>query len=284
MARNPILDEIRQLDPQADDQRIVYLSTRFEFPFDTTRSLEFALFRTFAVPSISALLDRTGEFGKRPQKRYDDTDIIVSELMEHGYDSDNGQRAIARMNLLHGRFDIPNEDFLYVLSTFIFEPIRWNARFGWRLQCEQERLAYFYFWRQIGLRMHIQDIPEQYESLEEFNREYEQRCYRFTEANRRVGTATRELFAGWAPRCMAPVVRSAIHGLLDDPLREAFGFPPPSPFMRWLVPTALRARGRLMRWLPTRRRPVLRTQMQRAIYPDGYTIEKLGPPTAPENS
>jgi len=36
------------------------------------------------------------------------------------------------MNQLHGRFDIANEDFLYVLSTFIFEPIRWNTRFGWR--------------------------------------------------------------------------------------------------------------------------------------------------------
>jgi len=42
------------------------------------------------------------------------------------------QRAQRRMNQLHGRFTIANEDFLYVLSTFVFGPIRWNARFGWR--------------------------------------------------------------------------------------------------------------------------------------------------------
>src|SRR6185312_9226410 len=122
MSRYAILNAIERLDPEKDHQRIIFLSTCYEFPFDTTRALEFALFRTFCVPTISALLNRTGEFRSRPQKRYDDTDLIVSELMEHGYDSERGQRALARMNALHGRFNIANEDFLYVLSTFIFEP------------------------------------------------------------------------------------------------------------------------------------------------------------------
>jgi hypothetical protein len=130
--RSRVLDEISSLDPERDHQRIAFLSCRVDFPWDTTRALEFALFRTFAAPSIAALLHKTQEFECRSQKRYDDTDIIVSEIMEHGYDSDRGRAAIARMNALHGRFHIPNRDFLYVLSTFIFEPIRWNQRFGWR--------------------------------------------------------------------------------------------------------------------------------------------------------
>src|SRR5438132_1003548 len=150
-----ILDEIRTLDPVKDHQRIVFLSTCFEFPFDTTRALEFALFRSFGVPSVSALLDRTGEFLRDSQKRYDDTDIIVSELMEWGYDSERGKRALRRMNQLHGRFDIANDDFLYVLSTFVFEPIRWNERFGWRRMCDKERLALFHFWREVGRRMNL---------------------------------------------------------------------------------------------------------------------------------
>jgi hypothetical protein len=132
MLRSRVLPEIESLDPVKDHQRIVFLSTRVDFPFDTTRALEFALFRTFAVPTIGGLLDRTQEFERRAQKRYDDTDLLVSALIEHGYDSERGRRAIARMNALHGRSAIRNEDFLYVLSTFVFEPIRWNARFGWR--------------------------------------------------------------------------------------------------------------------------------------------------------
>src|SRR5687767_10830495 len=116
---SPALREIRTLDPVRDHQRIVLLSMRQDFAFDTTRALELALFRTFASPRISGLLDRTGEFARDAQKRYDDTDLLVSELMEHGYDSDRGRAALRRMNQLHGRFDIPNQDFLYVLSTFV---------------------------------------------------------------------------------------------------------------------------------------------------------------------
>ena len=280
MPRSRVLDEIRRLDPQADHQRIIFLSSCYDFPFDTTRALEFALFRTYCVPSISGLLDRTGEFRARPQRRYDDTDIIVSELIERGYDSDRGRRALRRMNQLHGRFDIANDDFLYVLSTFVFEPIRWNARFGWRPMIEAERLGYFHFWREVGRRMNIRDIPTDYATFEVFNRKYEREHFRFSEANRRVGEATRELFASWFPRPFAPLVRSAVYALLDDPLLEAFGFPRPSRLSRWLVPASLRLRGRLVRFLPRRRRPRLRTEGSHRSYPEGYAIEALGPPDA----
>jgi hypothetical protein len=280
--RYAVLREIQRLDPEKEHQRIVFLSSCYDFPFDTTRSLEFALFRTFAVPSISALLDRTGEFHRRPQKRYDDTDIIVSELMERGYDSDRGKRALRRMNQMHGRFAIANEDFLYVLSTFIYEPLRWNERFGWRSMCEQEKLGYFFFWREVGRRMNIQDLPVDYDSFERFNRDYERRNYRFTEANRRVGAATRELFVGWFPRFLAPLVRSAIYALLDDRLIAAFGFPQPSRLMRWLVPGALRVRAKVARLMPLRRHPRFRTETRHPTYPSGYVIEELGPRGASE--
>jgi len=278
MSRYAVFHAIQKLDPQKEHQRIVFLSSCYDFPFDTTRALEFALFRTFCVPGIAALLDRTGEFQKRPQKRYDDTDLIISELMEWGYDSDRGRRALRRMNQQHGRFAIANEDFLYVLSTFIYEPIRWNERFGWRPMGDTERLAYFYFWREVGRRMHIKNIPEDYTTLERFNRDYEKQHYRFTEANQRVGGATRELFVSWFPRMLSPLVRSAIYSLLDDSLIDGFGFPRPSRFMRSLVAGALRLRARLAGLLPPRRHPRLRTEMRHPSYPEGYVIEQLGPP------
>jgi hypothetical protein len=271
------LEPIRQLDPLRDHQKIVFLSMRLEFPFDTTRALELALFRTFCVPSISALLDRTGEFGQRAQKRYDDTDILISELVDWGYDSERGRRAISRMNALHGRFQIANRDFLYVLSTFIYEPIRWNARFGWRPLCEEEKLAYYFFWREVGWRMNIDDIPESYEGFEEFNRDFEQRHFRFSETNQRLGVATRELFVSWLPKPLAPLVRASIYALLDEPMLSAFGFPRPSRLMRWLVTSALRSRAFALRFAPPRRKPLLRTELRQATYPDGYTIEHVGP-------
>jgi len=278
MARTSILEEIRTLDPEKNHQRIVFLSTCYEFAFDTTRALEFALYRTYCVPSISALLDNTGEFLKRPQKRYDDTDIIVSELMEWGYDSDRGRAALRKMNQIHGRFSIANEDYLYVLSTFVFEPIRWNARFGWRPMCEQERLGMFYFWREVGRRMNIKDLPESYDAFERYNVEYEREHFQFAETNHRIGAATRDLFLSWFPRPLHPLVRPAIYAMMDDPLIAAFGFPQPSRAMRGMVNGGLALRARALRLLPPRRRPRLRTEMRHRSYPKPYKIEEIGPP------
>lgn len=265
-------------DPRRDCAQIARQIGTVTFPWDTTRSLELALFRTFASPRIGGLLHGSGEFEARPQKRYDDTDLIVSEIVEHGFDSERGGRAIARMNALHARFRIANDDFLYVLSTFVFEPIRWNARFGWRRMTETERLGWFWFWCGVGERMRIQNLPDDFERFERFSRDYEAANFRFTEANRHVALATREMFAGWFPRLLRPLVRRSIHGLLDPPLLVAFGLRPAPPWLERTTRMAMRIRALTLRWLPKRRRPVLRTRIPRTDYPQGYRIESLGPP------
>jgi len=271
------LREIRQLDPVADHSRIVYLDTCFEFPWDTTRSLELALFRTFAVPSVAAVLDASGEFGRAAQKRYDDTDLILSTIVEAGYDSEEGKRAIRRMNRIHSRFEISNDDFLYVLSSFVFEPIRWNARFGWRRLIEAEKLATFEFWREVGGRMAIKEIPATYAELEAFNEEYERRQFRRTEQSERVGGATRDMFVAWFPWLPKRLGAHAIYALMDDRLLDAFGFARPPRLVRAAVETALRARARLVAFLPARGRPRLRTGRKTRTYGREWRLEDLGP-------
>jgi hypothetical protein len=277
MGESGHLREIRRLDPVADHRRIVYLDACFEFPWDTTRSLELALFRTFASPSIAALLDSTGEFSRAAQKRYDDTDLILSTIVEAGYDSEEGRRAIRQMNRIHGRFEISNEDFLYVLSSFVFEPIRWNARFGWRPLIETEKLATFEYWREVGRRMAIREIPETYEDFERFNEEYERREFRRTEASRRVGIATRDMFLTWFPGLPHRFGVQAIYALMDEPLLEAFGFPQPPRAVRAAVENGLRARARVVAALPERRRPRLRVQRRTKTYGRDWRVEELGP-------
>lgn len=271
------LREIRRLDPVADHRRIVYLDACFEFPWDTTRALELALFRTFASPSIAALLDSTGEFDRAAQKRYDDTDLILSTIVEAGYDSEEGKRAIRQMNRIHGRFEISNEDFLYVLSSFVFEPIRWNARFGWRPLIETEKQATFEYWREVGRRMGIREIPEAYEDFERFNKEYERREFRHTAASRRVGTSTRDMFLAWFPGLPRRFGAQAIYALMDEPLLEAFGFPKPPRAVRVAVENGLRARARIVARLPARRRPRLRVQRRTKTYGRDWRVEDLGP-------
>lgn len=277
MRESPYLREIRGLDPVADHSRIVYLDTCFEFPWDTTRSLELALFRTFAVPSIAELLDGTGEFGRAAQKRYDDTDLILSTIVEAGYDSEAGRWAIRQMNRIHGRFEIANEDFLYVLSSFVFEPIRWNARFGWRPLIQVEKLATFEFWREVGRRMGIRGIPPDYAELERFNEEYERDRFGRTDATERIGRATRDMFLSWFPGLPRRLGGQAIYALMDERLLDAFGFPHPPRTLRRTVETALRARGRVVARGRARRRPRHRTERRTRTYGREWRLEELGP-------
>jgi hypothetical protein len=275
---NRWLREISTLDPERDAQRIVFIDASLEFPWDTQRSLELAFYRTYAVPSIATLLDSTGEFTERAQKRYDDTQILISAFCEFGYDNDLGRRAIRRMNQVHGRFEIPNDDFLYVLSTMIFEPIRWNSRFGWRPLGETERLATFFFWREVGRRMAIREIPETYADFERFNVDFERERFAYSDGGNRVAAATRDMFLDWFPGVPRSIGRPLVHALLDEPLLDALGFPHPPPRLRRLVEAGIRARSQAVRFLPPRRSPRLRTLERHRTYPRGYELDKLGPP------
>lgn len=278
MSRFNILNKIQQLDPERDNMKIMYLSFGYEFSWDSIRALEIALYRTYCVPSISALLDRTGEFHQRTQRRYDDTSLIVAEMCKWGYEEGRGKEALERMNWAHSHYKISNEDYLYVLSTFIYEPVRWINKFGWRTLCEVEKKGYYCFWREVGERMGIKDIPPSYEEFERFNIAYEQRYFRFTESNQRVGSSTRDLFTSWLPGIFTPLVRQGIYALLDDSMLRSFGFPKPFPGMRTFVQSTLKLRGKIIRFLPPRAEPHFFTDEKNRTYPAGYAIQKLGPP------
>ncbi len=278
MGRFDTLKQIQQLEPERDNMKIMYLSFGYEFSWDSIRSLEIALYRTYCVPSISSLLDRTGEFHQRTQKRYDDTSILVAEMCEWGYYEGRGKEALDRMNWAHSHYKISNDDYLFVLSTFTYEPIRWIEKFGWRKLCDVEKKGYYYFWREVGKRMGIKDIPPSYEEFEKFNLEYEGTKFVYADTNHRVGSYTRDLFASWFPRIFTPMVRQGIYATLDDRMLESFGFPKPFPGMRALVRGVLKLRGRIVRLLPPRKEPHFFTDDRNRTYPQGYKIAKLGPP------
>lgn len=276
--RIDIKREVERLDPRADCQRITFLTGFFDFSWDMEKALELALFRTFAVPSIAGLLDHTGEFTKAPQRRYDDTAIILNEILVNGYDSRRGLAFIERMNRIHATYRIKNEDFLYTLSTFIFVPIDWIDRFGWRELYPNERLALFYFWREVGLRMNIQNIPETFDEFGAFSRDYEARTFRYTEASERVANATRDLLLSfYLPKALWQPARPFVYAVMDEPLLRAMGYPTPSAAVRGIVNFLMRTRARLLRVLPKNRYPKMACLKQYPTYPSGYSVEDIGP-------
>lgn len=275
--RFAIKREIERLDPVRDNQRIVYLVGSYENPWLIRKALEFALFRTYAVPHTSRILNATGQFERHGQKRYDDTTLMLAGIAEYGYESEYGQMAIAQMNRLHGRYNIRNEDMLYVLSTFVLEPTRWSERYGWRRPTANEKQANFVFWREVGLRMGIEGIPETLEAYDSFNKAHEAKYFRYDEANRRLGEATLRIFLDWYPAPLRPLVREVLYCLMDDPLLEAFGFPKPHSALRFMVQRSLWLGQKLIRFMPPRRKPFSFVDQPNRSYPQGFQVAKLGP-------
>jgi hypothetical protein len=272
------LKKILSLNPETEHWEIVRLSSMYEFPWDFNRALELALFRTFASPSIAKILHTSKQFEKYPQKRYDDTDLILSEIIENGLESERGKAAIDRLNFIHHHFKISNEDYLYVLSTFVFEPRRWVDKYGYRKLTMNERLAGFKVWREIGTAMHIQNIPATVDELEKLNIEYEQKYFRFTKENHKVANATVDMLLGWyLPKWMFQVAKPFVCALMDKPLLDAVGFKEPNVVVKFLVSLFFAVRKIIVGLLPKRSAPLLRTQLPNKTYPEGYAIDDLGP-------
>ncbi len=270
-------DEIQTLDPTVDYERIYHLLTAYEFSWDIEKALEFALFRTYAVPSISGLLSFTGEFRNSTRKRYDDTELLLSEVSENGLDSERGQQAVARINDMHGSYRISNNDMLYVLSTFVLEPVRWLERFGKRPMTQTEIIACVHYYRALGTSMHIKQIPQSHAEFELFNREYEANNFCYADTNAEIGSLTRDLLLSmYLPKRLVPFARSAVYALCDPPLRNAMGFKKPPRWLEIVLKRGLHIRASVLRVLPSRRHPRLITKRKRPTYPCGYQIVKLG--------
>jgi len=251
------------------------------FPWDTTRALELALLKTFCVPSIAGLLDQTGEFARRPRKRYDDTGLMVAELLRHGPDSPAGSAVIARMNRIHGHYAIANGDFLYVLSSFVVEPIRWLQRYGWRGMSEREQQALFRFWQLVGQRMGIAAIPASLEALLAFHQAFEADQFRFAPANARVAEATLAMLLRNWPGPLRPLLRRLLQALPEARVTDSLGWPTAPTPLQAAIRLALRTRSRLANgWQRLMPPQGTRFYSERPTpsYGDRFALEQLGPP------
>lgn len=279
MKRFGWLEHIERLDPEVDYFDVYRISVTHEFPWDYTQSLSFALFRTYAVPSIGRLLARTGELTERTQKRYDDTVLVLDAIIEHGFASPQGRTAVRRMNQMHGSHPISNADLRYVLSTFVTVPIRWIDELGRRRLSETEKIASAHYYRRLGRHMGITDIPATYQEFATCLDDYEREHFAFDAGGRAVADSTLRLFTTFPPNHLAPtklVMRFAL-GLMDDPLRAALGYPRISVFEQAVCRRAVWLRGRVVRFLPPRTEPrFARQQPNIRSYPNGYDIGALG--------
>jgi hypothetical protein len=268
------LEEIRSLDPEVDHDRILWITSRLEFPWDYVQGTGIAFLRDYGVPSISRLLDRTREFEDHGVKRYDDTLLVAEEAGLEGIDSPRAHAVIRRLNRIHGHYDIPNDEFAYVLATTIVGPVRWISAYGWRQLDPHELAAIAKVTTRFGELMGIKGLPTTYDGYLELLTSYERARFEHDPANTRVTEASISIARELAPLPARPLVRRVTVALMDEPLRVALGMPQqPAWFVR-AVRGGLRLRARLLRLAPPRREAY---HHRPSTYPQGYRLGDLGP-------
>ncbi|WP_168698401.1 oxygenase MpaB family protein [Gordonia paraffinivorans] len=272
--------EIARMDSTKNPTEIAHALATKEFPWGINQALSFALFRTYAVPSIGDLLYKTGGFTKETQKRYDDTVLLLEAPLEYGIDSPLGRAGIRRINQMHGMYDISNDDFLYVLSTFVVCPVEWVEAYEWRPLTDHEVRGMTNYYRRLGQLMGIKGIPETYEEFKQFYEDYETANFAFSADALAVADATLDLLGTFRPYSFLPraVVRRMSFALMDDRLLKAFRYPKPTLPERILVRGGLKLRGLAIRFVfPPRTEPKYsRHTGQVRSYPNGYRLEELG--------
>lgn len=288
----------KELDPETARQ-VLYQVATIEFPLVYRLSLEFALFRTYGIPSISKLLQSTKVFERECGKRYDDTDLLLAELTQNPFFSKRSTEALQRINAIHAQYpSISNDDMRYVLGLFIMEPNRWIEKYEWRSLTKQEYQAFYIAWKKIGQDFGIQDIPASLEEYEKFSEEYETKNLKYAPSNVVIGKATIALFLGLVPKFLHGLGHEAAYCLMDKRLREAMAFPEET--LRWMqvvLDVTLKLRKWVLRylclprpqWLRARRIPFAvgadgkfcpRFHVYERTYANGYETNKLG--AAPE--
>ncbi|KAJ3868962.1 hypothetical protein EV359DRAFT_31171 [Lentinula novae-zelandiae] len=199
-----------------DAQKIIHTSALYDMPALMNYALAFALFKTYAIPTISKILSDTKELKSAASisKRYADVSVLrtwvfcpitgksttpkkdqirgTTELGDLQVDDPRGMIALARVNWLHSKYYITNDDYLYTLALFVFEPPKWARLYGWRALSPMEEEAFYIFWVEIGQRMGIRDIPETIKEFKHWVVEYESRTMIPAQTNHDVATYTTE--------------------------------------------------------------------------------------------
>ncbi|KAF8883027.1 hypothetical protein BD779DRAFT_1444405 [Infundibulicybe gibba] len=247
-------------------QEIVHVSAFYDMPFLLNYALAFALFKTYAVPSISKLLIATNELGNqdRVSKRYADSELRydyiatwvacpISGFLPKSDANEADPRAmvaLARVNWLHSRYKIKNDDYLYTLCLFALEPATWAERYGWRALSPLELYAYYVFWKEIGIRMGIQDIPESIDAMRTWSRAYEAEYMVPAQTNHDVaGYTVEELLYALPERFGIKNLGKRITTcLLDEPVRIAMMQPAQPRYLHFVARMALQSMHFAQRW------------------------------------
>lgn len=269
------------LDTSKHYHDMVYYLANHDAPLDYLIAGELAQLQTFGIPSISKILRRTRQYEDHGTKRLDDTRAILVEIMTDSVHSERGQHMVKHLNWIHSHYPITNDDYLYTLALFIFEPDRWMNTFGYRALTNAERHAMYLEFRDLGDAMNIQDIPPSYWAFKSWYQAYRKQHLRYHPDNQVVAEGLIHGMKPMLPLILRPFTQTIILTLLNDKeLTLALGKKQPGAFAQGLIKGVMGIRKTLLRWFnPWQKKPFDKGRIASnyPTYPGGYEGHTLGP-------
>jgi hypothetical protein len=280
--RNNIeLEKLSHLRVEEHYQTIVKYLANHDAPLDYLISGELAQIQTFGIPSISKLLQRTKQYQNNGLKRLDDTRAILTECMTDSVQSQRGQHMIKHLNWIHSHYEISNDDYLYTLALFIFEPDRWMETFGYRTLTSREKYAGYLAFKSLGQAMKIKNIPDSRDEFESWYQDYRQQHLVYHPDNKKVTDGLIDGMKEMFPFLLRPLVRPVMLTLINDAeLLAATGQKAPSK----LIQSCIRGLMKLRKWSQVYFNPWQQQSFETSYlgqhyksYPTGYQNSVLGP-------
>ncbi|KAJ5247200.1 hypothetical protein N7468_002183 [Penicillium chermesinum] len=223
--------------------------------------------KTYGIPSISHVLTKTSQFSnpETSLKRYTDTSALIQEMMAHNPTSHRAFVSLARTRFLHSGYRssgrILESDMLYTLALFALQPVRFVSKYEWRELSDLERCAIGTFWKSIGdaLGISFEELPsgktgfkdgiQWLEEVDAWSEVYEQKYMVPDQKNRETADQTTDVLLYMLPKALHPLGLQFVSFMMDDRLRKAMLYEPPSPFAAAVFDGLFKVRKFVLRYL-----------------------------------
>ncbi len=237
---------IAALDPVADNEQVARLTFEVLYgdPIAVHAGYLIGFSRQVAVPGIARVIYRggAGENLRDVAGRTDDSLALLGAFLHWGHSSPRGRAAIARMEQIHKRFTITDEQKLYTLATLIFESERIGRQLDFNPFTANQREASWRFWRGVAEQMPLGGLPSTAAELWRWMLAYEREHWRYTDDGRRVVDRFFEDWTTrWFPRPARRLGRQILLALMDEDLRAALRLEEPSRGVEWVLRASARA-------------------------------------------
>jgi hypothetical protein len=182
-------EKIALLNPESDYAQIVDLMANWKdsLPFLHHMVYTLGFIRQVADSEIAEIIYNkgAGKIFTSVYTRGNEALQFFGNWYKNGPESEKGIQSIERMNHIHEQFPITNEQYLYTLATAAVSADHYRTLVGLKENTPNEKIAFAKFWREVGLKMNLKDIPESYGEFDSYYKQYEKKHFKKSELGQR---------------------------------------------------------------------------------------------------